>query len=595
MFGLGINKLGTPRDQALPEPETLLFANDEEGTFLDFTTTQVYADTAGTDPAEVGEGIALTLDKSQGGPGPELVTNGDFSDGLTGWTSGAFDAATLEAGGARIERSSDPALNSAIIQASIFETGKVYRISYDVVSGSGNAGTALLINGVNASSVVGSYSIVFTAPTVSFEARCYLGNFAVLDNISVREIPGTHSTQATSAARPIFGRVPVGGRRNLLLRTEEFGNAYYSKAGSTSATGTSVTFSASSGDYLGNNAVVLSAITGETFTISGLLSCEPADVGETIDVGFDLSGETNRFSSPVALSETPTPVSFSWTLTANGNVGFRVRNIGATVKSFTLDNFQIEKASTATPYQKVVTQHDITEAGIPSIYKAFFDKADDILPVTLPTITGGTVALVGTSGIWIEEDWGFTAGTLNIGPTTIAGLPAGILSVVGDLCAVIINDRAWTAAEYAGVVSWGKARGAPGVFSLGEELVTNGDLSSATGWTVVGTQVSISGGVAPFTGSAAYNVDYIEQAISVSASDLYLVSLEVKNYVSGGPRLDRVGAQTVASNFGAGNGVKDVVFAASNTSSSYFRFTTSGGGFEGEIDNISVRKLELIP
>jgi hypothetical protein len=67
MFGLGINKLGTPRDQALPEPETLLFANDEEGTFLDFTTTQVYADTAGTDPAEVGEGIAFVVDKSQGG------------------------------------------------------------------------------------------------------------------------------------------------------------------------------------------------------------------------------------------------------------------------------------------------------------------------------------------------------------------------------------------------------------------------------------------------------------------------------------------------------------------------------------------------
>jgi hypothetical protein len=64
---------------------------------------------------------------------------------------------------------------------------------------------------------------------------------------------------------------------------------------------------------------------------------------------------------------------------------------------------------------------------------------------------------VGTSGIWIEDDWDFTAGTLNIGPTTIAGLPAGILSVVGDLCAVIINDRAWTAAERAGVIAWGKA------------------------------------------------------------------------------------------------------------------------------------------
>jgi hypothetical protein len=135
----------------------------------------------------------ISWGKARGAPGvfslgEELVTNGDFSDGLTGWTSGAFDAATLEAGGARIERSSVPALNSAIIQASIFETGKVYRILYDVVSGSGNAGTALLINGVNASSVVGSYSIVFTAPTVSFEARCYLGNFAVLDNISVRKL-----------------------------------------------------------------------------------------------------------------------------------------------------------------------------------------------------------------------------------------------------------------------------------------------------------------------------------------------------------------------------------------------------------------------
>jgi hypothetical protein len=64
MFGLGINKLGASRSQAIAEPETLLFANDEEGTFLDFTTTQVYADTAGTDPAEVGTGIAFVDDRS---------------------------------------------------------------------------------------------------------------------------------------------------------------------------------------------------------------------------------------------------------------------------------------------------------------------------------------------------------------------------------------------------------------------------------------------------------------------------------------------------------------------------------------------------
>jgi hypothetical protein len=93
------------------------------------------------------------------------------------------------------------------------------------------------------------------------------------------------------------------------------------------------------------------------------------------------------------------------------------------------------------------------------VYNAEFDLTDDVLPVTLPTITGGTVALVGTSGIWIEENWDYAGGTLNIGPVTLPGLPVNTFSVVGDLCAVIINSRSWTTAEIAGVISWGTARG----------------------------------------------------------------------------------------------------------------------------------------
>jgi hypothetical protein len=618
MFGLGINKLGTPRDQALPEPETLLFANDEEGTFLDFTTTQVYADTAGTDPAEVGEGIALTLDKSQGGPGPELVTNGDGSS-TVGWSAFVVGAGVPD--NSKLSSSGDEFIIDASLGNTVAEqglttvVGRSYRAVIDVTAlGAGNRywiqlSNVSLSNGtvifgpLNAAQ---SFSFLFVAtatttyfqvhadnlgvPTVNFDQKITTG-------INGEWTPGTHSTQATSAARPIFGRVPVGGRRNLLTFSEDGISKYTSVSnvvdGSLPGFDTALVY--------GDNSVtraaykLTSVVGGQEYTSSAYIQMDDGGAPTTADFNFFSSGGlpvptiTLVSGSLYRVSSSRVPPS-----TSNTVSGFQ-KTTGQSARTFKTSGIMHELGSTPTPYQKVVTQHDITEAGIPSIYKAFFDKADDILPVTLPTITGGTVALVGTSGIWIEEDWGFTAGTLSIGPTTIAGLPAGIFSVVGDLCAVIINDRAWTAAEYAGVISWGKARGAPGVFSLGEELVTNGDLSSATGWTVVGTQVSISGGVAPFTGSAAYNVDYIEQAISVSASDLYLVSLEVKNYVSGGPRLDRVGAQTVASNFGAGNGVKDVVFAASNTSSSYFRFTTSGGGFEGEIDNISVRKLELIP
>jgi hypothetical protein len=343
-----------------------LFANDEEGTFLDFTTSQVYADTAGTTPAAVGTGIALTLDKSQGGAlGPELVTNGDFSDGVTGWTA---VRSTLSAPSNQL-LVTGASTYPGVWQAFSTVANKWYKVDFEIISlgsspklrlapknGTGDLGSALAIaDYVNTGVKTAYFRAASTTSTVFIlSENSSVADFTI-DNISVRELKGVHALQATSTARPIFGRVPVGGRRNLLERTEE-------------------------------------------------------------------------------------------------------------------------------PYQKVVTQHDITEAGVPSIYKSFFDKSDDILPVTLPTITGGTVALVGTSGIWIEDDWDFTAGTLNIGPTTIAGLPAGILSVVGDLCAVIINDRAWTAAERAGVVAWGKARGAPGVFGLGPELVTNGTFDTDTDW-----------------------------------------------------------------------------------------------------------------
>lgn len=310
MFGLGINKLGASRSQAIAEPETLLFSNAEEGAFLDFTPTQVYADTAGTDPAEVGEGIALTLDKSQGGElGPELVTNGDFSDGTTGWT--AANTAVLSDSSGRLQVVTT-SVNQGTLQTVATTSGKRYQISCTVVSatagyniGYGNAFAQGQVYDTGALDGSRTFTASFigngTAATFWFYARA-AGTY-IVDNISVRELPGVHALQATSTARPIF-----------------------------------------------------------------------------------------RLTS--------------------------------------------------------------------GVYNAEFDLTDDILPITLPAITGGTVALVGLSGIWIEDDWDYAGGTLDIGPTTIAGLPAGILDVVGGTCTVIILNRAFTDAERAGVVAWGKARGA---------------------------------------------------------------------------------------------------------------------------------------
>jgi hypothetical protein len=49
-----------------------------------------------------------------------------------------------------------------------------------------------------------------------------------IDNISVRELPGAHASQSTSASRPV-----LSARVNLLERTEEFDNAAWTKGGVT--------------------------------------------------------------------------------------------------------------------------------------------------------------------------------------------------------------------------------------------------------------------------------------------------------------------------------------------------------------------------
>jgi hypothetical protein len=164
--------------------------------------------------------------------GPEVVTNGTFDDGLTGWTSGGFDSSILEGGGARIER--DAVTNSALVQTGVFETGKLYEISYDVISGSGNTGASILLVGKNIDSVVGSYSVVYYASTTVFEARCYSGNFAVLDNISVREINPlavsiqmegtmTYADLDTSTGNPIFATWQADANNNIILKNNTYG------------------------------------------------------------------------------------------------------------------------------------------------------------------------------------------------------------------------------------------------------------------------------------------------------------------------------------------------------------------------------------
>lgn len=431
------------------------------------------------------------------------------------------------------------------------------------------------------------------------------------------------AVQVTSTARPIFARAPYGGKRNFAIYTEELTNVSWGKtnvsvesAGETCPDGspvfrlipsdaTGVVHFASinlpeiiAGGTVRVRAKIESGIdkitlypsgsaTFSHFNLTALTSASEANVlsTEIVPVGGGYYDLIAKYGAGVSMDR--------FRVYASSGINGAAPTTEDGISGVLVTRVQIETGLVATDYQKVTTIYDITESGIPSVYYANLDGVDDIIPVTLPTITGGTVALVGLNGIWIEDDWDFTAGTLNIGPTTIAGLPAGILSVVGDLCAVIINDRAWTAAERAWVIAWGKARGAPGVFALGEELgadyfgdpldwVTSGDYS-ITG----GTLQKVSG-----VSSGAY------YAASTDTSD-YLVSFNLDS----GSGLSALSTWFAFSDnaSGANEGAKLSILSVGETRSILASTGQTGFRFRAQttstmvVDALSVRKLELIP
>jgi hypothetical protein len=347
--------------------------------------------------------------------------------------------------------------------------------------------------------------------------------------------------QATSTARPLIGRVPVGGRRNILLNTSV----------GTTRTAT-VTAAAHTLSFSGTGSVTLS--------------------------GVGTSGSTTGVDATTRVSRTFTPSAGTLTMTVAG----------------TVTNMQLELGSTATAYQAVgSTARDITESGIPDQEYLFFDRADDILAGTVSAITGGEIIFAGRNGIW-HDSLTVSAGTWQIGATTYTGGPAGLLAVVGDyICSAVISGRAFTTEERDAIYALARARGAPGVFTLGAELVTNGDFSDGatgwtlqTGWAVTGEQLINTTGA---NDSRAYS------SVSTTASTAYVLRVSVVSLSGvlqiGVRQNDQAGSLLIGQDV-TSSGTRALIFTATSGTSvvrfaDYFTNCT--------IDNVSVKAITLTP
>jgi hypothetical protein len=215
----------------------VLFANNEPGVWYDPSDmATLFADAAGTTPVTaVEQPVGLMLDKSKGLVlGPELVTNGDFSNGTTGWSAGGTAATasiSVVDGWMRVTKTAGSVYPQAFQILAVTTGTKFYKVTCEYrnpfnrqvfVSFSGtdrNFGTASS----------GTLSFVTTASTNVFqiglrETSGNAGDYIEFDNVSVRELPGNHAFQTTSTSRPVLSR-----RVNLLTKTEQFDDGVWTK------------------------------------------------------------------------------------------------------------------------------------------------------------------------------------------------------------------------------------------------------------------------------------------------------------------------------------------------------------------------------
>jgi hypothetical protein len=212
-----------------------------------------------------------------------------------------------------------------------------------------------------------------------------------IEAVSVRELPGNHATQTTLASRPILARVPEGGRRNLLERTEEFdNNAYWVRQASVSVTPNSALAPDGS-------------MTADLITTSGSTNRRITYTVSSIDGASSHVGSiyVKSVSGPASFevglgSLTTETITTDWQ-----RIDTNVLSAGATSTTFELRfvdgsevliwGAQLETGSTATAYQKVVDQYDITEAGVTSLDYLSFDGSDDGMVVPELKASAGPV------------------------------------------------------------------------------------------------------------------------------------------------------------------------------------------------------------
>ncbi len=383
-----------------------LFADGEQGGWYDPSDlTTLYQDAAGTTPVTaVEQPVGLVLDKSKGLvlSSTEIVTNGGF-DTNTAWTvsGGSLGSISISSGVLTVTRSGG---YTSAGQSISFTSGKTYRISARArrTSGTGVVGFVVRTTNDNGGTVRLQAQHTPTSSFAEYVAYYVCANtetaFLQLavssadgvieyDDVSLKELPGSHLTQSTSASRPV-----LSARVNLLTYSEQFNNAAWTNSTVTvtannvlapNGTLTADKLEATAADsYLRQG---ISVTSGVNYTLSVYLR---ADAPTTVSIYClspitpqvcNVTTQWQQFSLNVAPNITGT---VNWQI--GGGSSF---STGEIVYAWGADLRPTNSGVGLPVYQRVGAATDYTTTGFPLYLK--FDGTDDFLQSS--TITPGSV------------------------------------------------------------------------------------------------------------------------------------------------------------------------------------------------------------
>lgn len=299
--------------------------------------------------------------------------------------------------------------------------GRWYEIEIEVLTRSGTTSSDLCDT---------TSASITTTGTIKYLARrdTYDSTFRFVDVLTgaasamtfrspiLREIPGCHAIAPSDAARPLYGREPVTGRRNLLLQTENLTGSPWNLTGLSGvfseASGTVLTATAGGTQHRLNQNFTIPAAGPQSYTVEVTpgthywmqlynganvvyLATFDLSAGTVFNAGANTTATIlplggGRFRLRVTFTPGSTITSPVWIALSPPNSAIYGATWSAVGnETVTVHSVQVELGD-PTAYQKVTTALDVTEAGVTSRHFLQPDGVDDRFDV-LPTCAPGEV------------------------------------------------------------------------------------------------------------------------------------------------------------------------------------------------------------